>query len=295
MGALATALVLSAACLHAIGNLLVKRSRDTLAFLFLVNLATLVIYALPFAGFLRANPVPAAGWPFVAATSAIHVAYFLCLSAAYTYGALSLAYPISRGTGVALVPLLALPIFGERVSLAGGIGIALVVVGILAMHLEPLRGLARQPLGIVAGQRSESARGTLFALLTGLTICAYSLVDKAAVAQVHPVVYGYLIMAGMTLGLTPYVLARRRDELRREWAKRRAEILLVGVLMLGIYLIVLGAMRLTPVSYIVPLREVSIVIGAALGVWVLGERGGRERIPGAALILIGVLAIAILG
>ena len=295
MGILATVLVLSSASLHASWNLLVKRSQDTLAFLFLANLATLVIYALPFAGFLRAHPIPADGWPFVAATSTIHVAYYLCLSAAYSHGALSLAYPIARGTGVALVPLLALPLVHERISLAGGVGIALVVAGILVMHQEPLRALVRQPLGIAAGQRSGVNLGTFFALLTGLAICAYSLVDKAGVARVHPVVYGYLLMAGMTLGLSPYILTRRRAGLRREWDENRVPILVVGLLVLGTYLIILTAMRLTAVSYIVALREVSIVIGAVLGVWVLGEGGGRERIPGAVLILAGVLAIAVMG
>jgi len=295
MGTLATVLVLSSASLHASWNLLVKRSRDTLAFLFLANLATLVVYALPFAGFLRAHPIPADGWPFVAATSTIHVAYYLCLSAAYTHGALSLAYPIARGTGVALVPLVALPLLREHVSLAGGVGIALVVAGILVMHQEPLRALVRQPLGIAAGQQSAFNLGTFFALLTGFAICGYSLVDKAGVARVHPVVYGYLLMAGMTLGLSPYILTRRRAALRREWTENRVPILVVGVLVLGTYLIILAAMRLTAVSYIVALREVSIVIGAVLGVWVLGEGGGRERIPGAMLILAGVFTIAVMG
>jgi len=295
MGTLATVLVLSSASLHASWNLLVKRSRDTLAFLFLANLATLVVYALPFAGFLRAHPIPADGWPFVAATSTIHVAYYLCLSAAYTHGALSLAYPIARGTGVALVPLVALPLLREHVSLAGGVGIALVVAGILVMHQEPLRALVRQPLGIAAGQQSAFNLGTFFALLTGFAICGYSLVDKAGVARVPPVVYGYLLMAGMTLGLSPYILTRRRAALRREWTENRVPILVVGVLVLGTYLIILAAMRLTAVSYIVALREVSIVIGAVLGVWVLGEGGGRERIPGAMLILAGVFTIAVMG
>ncbi|MDI3340080.1 MAG: EamA family transporter [Sphaerobacter sp.] len=296
MNAVAALLVVSSAGLHATWNLLAKRSRDALAFLFLVNVATLAIYALPFVLFVGVHPILAGGWPFVAATSALHVWYYRCLAAAYTHGALSLAYPVSRGTGVALVPLLALPLLGERITRAGGLGMALVLAGIVTVHRAPLRSLVGQPRGIVAGGRgAEGALGTLFALLTGAAICGYSLVDKAGVARVHPVAYGYLLIAGSTLGLAPCVLGRRRGALRLTWAEHRGAVMAGGVLVLGTYLIVLGAMRLAPLSYIVPLREVSVVIGAALGVWLLGEGTGRERIAGAALILAGALAIATLG
>lgn len=296
MSALATALVLGSAFMHATWNLSAKRSRDTLAFLWLINLATLVIYSIPFAIMLRTHPIPAAGWPFIIATGLFHICYFTCLANAYTHGALSVAYPISRGTGVLLVSLLAMPILGERISPGGGLGIALILVGLLLLHLKSLRALAGQPLGIVAGrQLSADNLGTLFALLTGVAICGYSLVDKAGVEHVHPVVYGYLIFVSLSLGLAPYVLSRRRTAAAREWSDNRLAILVGGVLVLGTYLIVLGAYRLAQVSYVVPLREVSVLIGTVLGVRLLHEGFGRSRIAGAAFILAGVLLISLLG
>lgn len=114
-------------------------------------------------------------------------------------------------------------------------------------------------------------------------------------AHVHPIVYGYLIFVSMTIGLTPVVLSRHRVALVREWAINRATILIGGVLVLATYLIILSAMQVAQVSYIVPLREVSVLIGAILGVRLLNEGFGRERIAGAALILLGILTIAILG
>jgi uncharacterized membrane protein len=68
-----------------------------------------------------------------------------------------------------------------------------------------------------------------------------------------------------------------------------------GVLNLGTYFIVLSALRLSDVSYIVPLRETSIVFGTLLGVFILHERVGRVRLAGCGLVAAGVLAIALGG
>jgi uncharacterized membrane protein len=60
-------------------------------------------------------------------------------------------------------------------------------------------------------------------------------------------------------------------------------------------MIVLAATRLAPVSYVVPMRETSIVIGAILGARLLGETLGRTRIWACILVVLGVIAIGIGG
>jgi uncharacterized membrane protein len=55
---------------------------------------------------------------------------------------------------------------------------------------------------------------------------------------------------------------------------------------------VLSALVFTPASYIAPAREVSIAIGAAMGVFLLGEGEGKRRLAGSAVIVAGVLALA---
>jgi uncharacterized membrane protein len=56
---------------------------------------------------------------------------------------------------------------------------------------------------------------------------------------------------------------------------------------------VLTALVFTPVSYVAPAREVSIVIGTAMGTRLLAEGEGRRRLIGALAIVAGVLALAI--
>ena len=59
------------------------------------------------------------------------------------------------------------------------------------------------------------------------------------------------------------------------------------------YILVLVALRSTPVSYVAPVREVGVLIGAALGVRVLAEGNARRRLAAAGAILVGVVALAL--
>lgn len=288
MSAVAIGLVLFSALLHASWNMLAKRSADPLAFIFAFNVVTVVFFALPAGIVLYRNPIPADGWPFIAATGTLHIIYMFSLAAAYRHGALSLAYPVARGTGVLLVPVLAVPLFSESPTAPGIAGILAILAGLLAMAV-PDKPSALIPL--VGNPR----KGLMYAVITGLAIAAYSLVDKGGVARVHPMVYVYAIFLIASIGMAPFVLSQRMAALRNEWHSNRPAVLIGGILPLGTYLIVLLAMRLAAVSYVVPLRETSIVFSTLLGAQVLHEHVSRARLIASGLIAAGVLAIAIGG
>lgn len=288
MSAVAIGLVLFSAVLHASWNMLAKRSADPLAFIFAFNVVSVVVYAIPAIVVLTRHPIPADGWPFIATTGTLHIVYMLTLAAAYRHGALSLTYPVARGTGVLLVPILAVPILSENPTIAGAVGIGAILCGLLAMAMP---GRAGTPTELTSEQR----KGMLFAFITGLAIASYSLVDKNGVGHVHPMVYVYAIFVISTIGMAPIVLAQKRAALLNEWRTNRVAVLIGGVLPLGTYLVILLAMQIAAVSYIVPLRETSIIASTVLGAVVLKERIGRLRIVASAFIASGVLAIALGG
>lgn len=279
----AVALVVCAAVLHAIWNALAKRAENQFAFLWSsVSLATLLLLPL---GLWRlpAEPSPSAGLPFVAASIGIHAVYFWALSRSYRYGDFSRVYPMARGLGVALVPLLALPLFGERLSWLGSLGIGLVVVGIA--------GLSRNPAA-ARSTRGGLGAGTLWAIVTGLTIASYSLVDKAGVARLHPMPYIALMGLGLSVVLCPIVLADRRA-LAHEWRQRWQTILVASAMNLTSYLLVLFAFRLSKVGYVVASRELSILFSAFIGSLWLGEGRLAPRLAGASVVLAGVVCVAL--
>jgi drug/metabolite transporter (DMT)-like permease len=280
----ALALVVCAAVLHAVWNALAKRADNQFVFLWCsVSLATALLLPL---GLLRlpAEPAPASGLPFVAASVAIHALYFWALGRAYRHGDFSRVYPMARGLGVALVPLAALPLFGERLSWLGSLGVGLVVLGIVALSALP----AAMPASIA---RAGGA-GTAWALVTGLTIAAYSLVDKAGVARLHPMPYIALMGAGLSVVLAPVVLADR-PALGREWRRHWRTILVASAMNLTSYLLVLFAFRLSKVGYVVAARELSILFSAFIGSLWLGEGRLAPRLAGASVVLAGVVCVAL--
>jgi drug/metabolite transporter (DMT)-like permease len=279
----ALVLVVCAAILHAIWNALAKRADNQFVFLWCsVSLATALLLPL---GLLRlpAEPAPANGLPFVAASVAIHALYFWALGRAYRHGDFSRVYPMARGLGVALVPLVALPLFGEHLSWLGSLGVGLVVLGIVT--------LGAMPVATTSVARASGA-GTFWALVTGLTIAAYSLVDKAGVARLHPMPYIALMGACLSVVLAPVVLADR-PALGREWRRHWRTILVASAMNLTSYLLVLFAFRLSKVGYVVAARELSILFSAFIGSLWLGEGRLAPRLAGASVVLAGVVCVAL--
>lgn len=279
-------LVLLAAVVHAGWNALAKQRQDILAFFWALTLAALALYAPLFVIIVRREPVSTTVLPYLIASSLAEVAYYVCLARAYQTSDLSLVYPVARGTGVLLVPLLSLVLLGERPSPAAWAGIGMVLAGILWLHLPALRATwRRRPLGSVM---------SLPALLTGVAIAVYSLIDGAGVRHAHPVVYLYLTFALIVVWLGPFVLRYHRQALAREW-EARWPVLAGGVAVFGTYSLILAAFRLAPVAYVVPMREISIVFGAWLGVRVLGEPFGWTRLAACCVVAAGVITIGICG
>ena len=281
MSTAALGLVIGAALIHAGWNALAKRAGDPLAFLWWAGGGATALYLPGVVYVLRDRGFRPAAVPFVVATVLLHAVYFFSLGRAYRSGDLSLVYPVARGTGVALVPILAFVVFDERLSPVGTLGVLLVILGIFSLHWRRRRPAA--PL---------LAPGTAWALATGLTIAGYSLVDKAGVMRLHPLPYIGLMELGAWLVLLPAVLARP-DVLRREWRVNWPTILLVAAMSPSSYLLVLFAFQFSKAAYVVAGREISIVFSALIGSLWMGEGALGRRLASAAIVAAGVACVAL--
>ena len=284
----ALALILVSAVLHASWNLLAKLNRGNSLFFWQALVAAAVIFLAPFIVLLAQNPIPPEGWIWIAVTSLLHTFYFRTLAAAYRRADLSVAYPIARGLGPALVLVLAAGVFRETVSALGVTGVLTVVLGIYLINFQRGHpGSWRAPFLSLA--RPEGR----YAAATGVLIAAYTLVDNQGVSVVHPLVYIYLMFVLSAVGVLVTFAVHPPDwtalRPRRTWVQAAA----VAVLSIVAYSLVLVALTMAPTPYVSAARELSIVIGAGLGVLFLGEPLRRERIGGAALIAAGVATIAV--
>ncbi len=283
MTAPALALVLAASVIHCGWNALAKHGRDQLMFLW--SSVTLAAFLFLPAGLSRLprGGVPGMVVPYVAATIALHAFYFYALGRAYGAGDFSFVYPIARGLGVALVPLLAFTLRDERLSPPGALGVALVAASVVGISRAP------RPLGRV--RPVQLGAGAFWALATGFSIAGYSLVDKAGVGRLDPVAYLAIMGLGTSAVLVPVILANR-DALRLEWTMNGRAILVSATMNLTSYLLVLFAFRLSKTAYVVAARETSIIFSLIVGrVW-FGEGALGLRLVAAAMILAGVACVA---
>ncbi|HVC77436.1 MAG TPA: EamA family transporter [Candidatus Micrarchaeaceae archaeon] len=288
MTSLAIGLALAAAALHGTWNVLVKVSGDPMrTFRRATVVAAMVVTVVAFVAWLWAGrPSLAPGAIALAAISAVlELAYLFLLSAAYRRGELSVVYPIARGSAPLLAVGAGLGILGEKLTLTQLVGVALLLLGILAVTLP-----------------QTSGRATVPALLTGVSIAAYSAVDRIGVRLSTPWLYGWLLIVLLAVGLliTGYLetrLARRRSgpsERPELPPVRWPQAAVIGIFMWGGYLLVLAALSIAPLSVVAPVRETAIVAVAVWGIWKLRERRGAAlKLMGASATLVGVALLAL--
>jgi len=289
MTSLALLLVILSAFGHSIWNYLTKSSRYKVTFLWLMLLASGIIYCLPFWYRVNKYPIPIQGWKYIFATVVIHSFYFTFLGLAYRRGDLSTVYPIARGITPALIPFLAFFLLREFPSTLGGVGIVLIVAGV---QIVSLPGLTRSSL---LRFWQDLHRGPVgFAFLTGLMTTFYTLVDRQGVQIVDPFVYIYLQMVLTGFVLMPWMIIRRTKEISYEWKVNKWRVGAVGLLCVGAYLMVLSAMRLpVKVSYVAAVRECSIIFSTLLGLLLLRENRGLQKLLCAIIIVVGIICISL--
>ena len=289
MTALSLVLVLLSAVAHSSWNLLLKRAGDPEVFAWCLLVVASVLLTPVGLALLWHNSVGLSGLWFLLATIVLHVLYFNLLARGYAQGDLSLVYPVARGMGPMLVPLLAVIFLNETIAPLAIAGIAAIIGGIYTISWwGNFHQVLRSPLLFL---RSAGMR---YGVLTGLTVAAYSIVDKEGVGQVQPLLYMYFLGTGTAVMLTPYILAQKgAAAVRAEWRANALPITVAGLLTFTAYGLALTAFSLSRVSYVAPAREVGIVIGVMMGVFLLKEPFGGGRLLGSGFIVGGLVMIAL--
>ena len=286
MSALALTLVLAAAVIHASWNYLLKRSGGGTAFVWLFATLSAVIYAPVAAGVVwyTAPTLTLTSYALMFASAVIHTAYYMLLDRAYRSGGdLSLVYPLARGSAPLITVAVAVLLLGERPSALAVTGALLIAAGAVVLT------------GNVGKLRSSGSLVAVgFALLTGCTIATYTIVDKVAVAAflVPPILQDWATNLGRVFIMAPLAL-RQRASLKSTWHRHAKAVIAVAVLCPLSYILVLSAMVFTPVSYIAPAREISILVAALLGAHLLSESDAPRRLFGAAAMVGGIICLAL--
>ena len=281
----ALTLILAAAVIHATWNLINKQASGHATFTWIVAVLSALFYAPATIAIIEIWQLK---FSFIevgmmAGSAALHTGYFLLLNQGYRVGDLSLVYPLARGTGPLLSTLAAILFLGERPSAIALVGALLIIGGVMVLA------------GNFARLRQSGTRAAVgYALITGLFIAAYTLWDKQAVSHfaIMPMVLDWGANVGRAILLTPFAL-RYSEEAVIEWRDHKWEAIAIAILIPLSYILVLTAMSFTPVSYVAPAREISILIGTALGARLLAEGDAPRRLAAAGAMVLGIVGLAI--
>jgi drug/metabolite transporter (DMT)-like permease len=285
------ALVLASAALHAAWSAAIKGARDPLAFGTAQQLAE-APFALLVLCFVDFRDLTPALWALVLTTGLAHGLYGYWMSLAYARAELTRVYPIIRSTP-ALLPLFAIPL-GETVTPLGALGIAVVVFGVWLVYGEAL------------SLKRMFARDLKYAWLTLGTTVGYSLADKFAMVELHagawrsalpkPLAwYAIVTLAGASVRLP---LSLRRSSASAVLAAGReapGRVLASSVAGVVGYGLILHVLQTASASYVVAVRQLSVLFAALIAMRFLGEKPSAQRLAGAALTIVGVAAIAVFG
>lgn len=268
--------ILLAALLHAGWNALIKVQGDRLAVL-----ATFALFAglfsLPLIPFV---PFPAQeSWLWLGISVVLHVIYYLFLTAAYEHGDLGQVYPIARGSAPLLIATSAYLFVGESLSPTAVVGVVCLASGVMALALEKGKGLKQNPKGVI------------FALLTGVMISSYTVVDGLGVRSAGSALSFAVWMTigdGLVTCLVVWWIKRGRGVIL---SRRYLKVGMVGSLMqTAAYWIVLWAIAFTPMAMVSALRETSVLFAAIISTFLLREGFGAWRFVSAGLVTLGMIA-----
>ncbi len=293
-------LLLLSAGMHAGWNVVAKRQHPSGSFFLLSNTAGMIML-LPVAvlHWEQVAAIPAPVWRILAATGLAMGVYYAALAGAYRHGHMSVAYPIARSLPV-IVVLMVTVVRGraDEVSWLCIGGIVLVVAG---GFLLPMKRLGDLRL------RNYLNPSSLLAVLAAAGTAGYSMLDDEGLrtlrempaetftAATAAVVYLFFEAASASLWLALFVLSRRdgRAGLAAGLRTGKRTALMMGAGIHSTYLLVLISLAfVSNVSYVVAFRQLSVPLGAMLGVLILKEPARPLKFIGVAVMFAGLLLVA---
>lgn len=291
-------LVLTSAALHVGWNLTTKCSANSKIFLLMKGLASIAIAAILLC-WLPLHAIPRDIWFYIFLSGIVHAVYFIALGTAYETGDISYVYPIAR-SAPAFVPIIAFFAFGERLTAKGYLGIIIVTACIVILQFR--RDTSKEPKSIFAFLKKKDC---FWAFVTLAAVVAYSCIDKSAMVlfkntnaishNMHALTFHLLEGSLAFTFLWIYMLingdVKDKFPCKREWPKA----IFAAIASILSYTLILHVMKSENLSLIVTLRQMSILFAVLVGWLALKEKLGPLRFIVSAIMLIGLLLVAISG
>jgi drug/metabolite transporter (DMT)-like permease len=271
-------MVIGAGVLHAVWNAIAKYVDDRLVAFALIGVVatvgggvTVAVTGLPYRAAIG----------YAVASAVLHLGYNAALMNSYRLGAFNQTYPVARGTSPLLAAVGAYLFAHEHLPAVAVTGVVVLALGLMSLAVSSGR-LTRSDLPALGA-----------AVLTGVAIASYTLVDGLGVRRAHDP-YAYAGLLFLLQGpVFPLIALWRRPA--RVWrsAPTVGRGVTAGALSLVAYGTVLWAQTKAPLAEVAALRETSVISAAVIGTLFLHERFGARRIAAAVLVATGIVLISV--
>jgi len=295
MSLTAVFIILISAAIHVGWNYLTISSANPRVFSLIKGAAVIGISAIFLLG-IPLHAIPANVWLCVFLSGVVHALYILALSTAYETGDISYVYPIAR-SAPAFVPVAAFFVLGERIAIKGGIGIAMVVMCIFVLQLRGKN--VKELVNILTFVRKKD---NFWAFVTLATVIAYSIIDKigmVGMTQIKAIspnfqalTYFFLAASLCFIIYCGYMCVNRKFADAVVWKREWPWAILAAAAFILSYTLILHVMKTQHISYIVTLRQSSVLIAVLIGWIVFKEKYGIVRLIVSAIMLTGLFLVA---
>jgi uncharacterized membrane protein len=299
----AAILIIISAFMHALWNFFSKRRNPSVAFFFITTAAaTIIISPVLFMYWQAIYHLPGTIWLLLLATGVAQMVYFSGLAGAYSRGDMSLAYPLARALPVLMVTAVSFTLGnGSDIAPVSVVGMFLITVGCIILPFPHFRKMKlRTYFDIV----------TLMAIVAAVGTTGYTLIDDYTLKQLRylsgihfsnneaTLLFVSLQTTSTTLilGLSTLAYRSERQQLRQLFKNRNSVLLcgLTGMIIMVTYgLVLLSMAYVTNVSYVAAFRQLSIPIGAALGMTLQKEPRYMPKLIGIGIVSIGLLLVGL--
>ncbi|MDY7000385.1 MAG: EamA family transporter [Thermodesulfobacteriota bacterium] len=281
-------LVLFTALLQALKDVFIKRTVRRVHYIIVCwsYCVFALVFLAPAVAYVGIPEIKSGFWVALVMSGTFNTIAFLLYFKALQSSDLSLTIPMLTFTP--LFMLITSPIIvGEFPSRMGLLGILLIVTGSYVLNVRRMQRGFFSPFKALFHHKGPKLM-FLVALIWSLT----ANYDKIGLQNSSPVFWLFAAFLFIALALTPIVFIAVRVEFGQAVANA-GNIACIGFLEAVSLIFQMVALTMTLVPYVVSIKRTSVIFGVILGSLIFKEKGFKERLVGAALMVCGVFCIAL--
>ncbi len=246
-----------------------------------------ILFLFPLLIFQKWPHLDSTFWKILIILLPLETTALLCYMEALRVSPLSLTVPFLAFTPAFMIITGAL-ILNEKLSFQGIIGIFLIVFGSYTLHLRSLRISWFAPFIAIFRER-----GSILMLLVASIYSVTSVLGKLAIQHSNPFFFAcfYFIIHGIFANFILSLFFRAYPW--RVINETPKGVLLVGLTQTIMVITHMWAISIAPAAYMIAVKRMSVLFGVIMGGWVFKEEDIKNRLLGAAFMVIGVFLIAL--